>query len=58
MNPHTLPEGIDPKQVQSKMDAGLSQDQAVEVLVKQAEHDKNLKHSEEKSTKGDVTLRD
>jgi hypothetical protein len=50
MNPLTLPEGIDPKEVQAKMDAGLSKDQAIEVLVNQASHDKNLKRQEKKST--------
>jgi hypothetical protein len=39
MNLKTIPDVIAPRDVQAKMAVGLTQDQAVEVLLKQHEHD-------------------
>ena len=54
MNPKTIPEGIDHEDVKAKMTAGLTQDQAVEVLVNQKERDtllsKAMKKSEERKS--------
>jgi hypothetical protein len=46
-----LPDGIKEEDVKAKMAAGLSQDQAVEVLVNQQDHDAGQKKAAKKSDK-------
>jgi hypothetical protein len=44
MNPSTLPAGVDSDDVRARMAAGLTQDQAVEAIVNQKDHDKRKPH--------------
>ena len=40
----TLPKGVDPDEVRTKMAAGLTREQAVEIIIAQQEHEKTNPH--------------
>ena len=58
MNLKTIPDVIAPRDVQAKMAVGLTQDQAVEVLLKQHEHDLQYPKTALKRIDDDKAARD